>query len=196
MMNEISMRKDTEVIENMISFLKKYNAYWVTVGSKEYLCLGYTTNPVRFKLGYFNYLNEEITTIDNVFDDNLRVKIYNDTAYIYKSNGSVIMVKGFIDADHKINDLDFNKSVQGYNLLREDFIDYSRSFDKGNYRYYVIDLYKLGKPNAEDYNFFKYDFEKYNGSGKTLTYCYICNLLTKKIERRVVWDIVHNCPSD
>lgn len=196
MMNVISMRKDTEVIENMISFLKKYNAYWVTVGSKEYLCLGYTANPVRFKLGYFNYLNEEITTIDNVFDDNLRVKIYNDTAYIYKSNGSVIMVKGFIDADHKINDLDFNKSVQSYNLLREDFIDYSRSFDKGNYRYYVIDLYKLGKPNAEDYNFFKYDFEKYNGSGKTLTYCYICNLLTKKIERRVVWDIVHNCPSD
>lgn len=196
MMNVISMRKDTEVIENMISFLKKYNAYWVTVGSKEYLCLGYTTNPVRFKLGYFNYLNEEITTIDNVFDDNLRVKIYNDTAYIYKSNGSVIKVKGFIDADHKINDLDFNKSVQGYNLLREDFIDYSRSFDKGNYRYYVIDLYKLGKPNAEDYNFLKYDFEKYNGSGKTLTYCYICNLLTKKIERRVVWDIVHNCPSD
>lgn len=193
MMDEITNQENNEVIRQMILFLGKYNTYWVIVDERKYLCLGYTTTPIRFKLGYFNYLNEEITTINNLHDNNLHMNIDNDIATVYKSNGSVITIKGFLDIEHTINNMDFNKSNQGYNLLRKDFIDYGRSFDKGNYRYYIIDLYKLGNLTIEDYNFFKYDFEKYDGSGKTLTYCYICNLKTKNVERRVVWDIVHNC---
>lgn len=180
----------------LVMFLSQYNTYWVTVDGERYLCLDYVTAPVFFKLGRFNYLEKEIVTI-HYLPDNFKLEINGNVATIHKSDGSVISIEGIYDKEHIKNDKPFDGN---YNLLREEFVDYEHSFDEGDYRYYVIDLFKIGTLNRKNKNtgmvineWFRNDFKSFDGTGKTLTYCYICNLKTMKVKDMVKWDIVNEC---
>lgn len=189
-----------EKTKRLLNYLQKYNTYIVTVKDKTFLCLDLSyAGIITFKLGRFNmlctYLNSE-----NGYDFCDFEAEYKDNIVTVKCGKNTITVECINDPDHIINHKKFNG---GWNLFKEEYTDFKRSYTQDGLYYCVIDLFKIGKLSDRDHRVFENIFTPYNQhaplniydirdrSGLTLTICYICNLETHTVDECVVWDIVN-----